>query len=294
MVCSMTGFGRGESVEGSRRVTVEIRSVNNRFLDLSMKMPRSLYPYEAKVRAEVGRFIRRGKVDLFISYVNQEDPGEEVCYHSSLAAEYLRHLGEMKEMFGFSEEVSLALLAGLPDVFTLEDSERDDTDLWPLLEKALDEAGNAILQAREKEGEFLREDLLRKLGAMTEEVDFITQRAPDIVTAYRARLTGKIQDLLGDTGVDEARIAQEVTMYADKICVDEELVRLRSHICAARDLLCATEGDGVGRRLDFLAQEMNREANTILSKTDDAEISNTGILLKTNIEKVREQIQNLE
>ncbi len=294
MVCSMTGFGRGEAVEGSRRITVEMKSVNNRFLDLSMKMPRMLNPYEAKIRTEVGRFIRRGKVDLFISYVNLEDPGEEVCYHPSLAAEYLQHLGEMKEAFGLSGEVSLSLLAGLPDVFMLEDSESDDTDLWPLLAQALDEAGNAILEARKKEGEFLRDDLLRKLDAMTEEVDFITRRAPDIVTAYRARLTGKIQDLLGDTSVDEARIAQEVTMYADKICVDEELVRLRSHICTARELLGTADGDGVGRRLDFLAQEMNREANTILSKTDDAEISNAGILLKTNIEKVREQIQNLE
>ena len=183
MVCSMTGFGRGEAVEGSRRITVEMKSVNNRFLDLSMKMPRMLNPYEAKIRTEVGRFIRRGKVDLFISYVNLEDPGEEVCYHPSLAAEYLQHLGEMKEAFGLSGEVSLSLLAGLPDVFTLEDSESDDTDLWPLLAQALDEAGNAILEARKKEGEFLRDDLLRKLDAMTEEVDFITRRAPDIVRA---------------------------------------------------------------------------------------------------------------
>lgn len=299
MVYSMTGFGRGEAADEKRRITVEIKSVNNRFLDLSMKMPRKCNPLEAKIREELKKYLQRGKVDLFITCEDLTDSGEKVCYNRALAEEYRKYLREMAEEFGLEDDIRLSTFARLPDVLTLEDTETEDDSLWPLLQQALDQAGEAVSAARAREGEFLCSDLLKKLDDMTEAVDFIGERSPQIVAEYQTRLSDKIHELLGEAGADEARIAQEVTMYADKICVDEEMVRLRSHIRATRQTLesasAAPRGaEGIGRRLDFLAQEMNREANTILSKTDDVEISAQGIQLKTDIEKVREQIQNLE
>jgi uncharacterized protein (TIGR00255 family) len=216
----------------------------------------------------------------------------QVKYNSKIAGEYIEKLRAMAEEYGLEFDLRASTLSRYPDVFTMEEEPADPAQLWEGLEKTLKEAAEQFVQARIREGEFLREDLLGKLDEMEAIVDFITERSPRLVASYRQRLFEKVQELLGDAAIDEGRILQEVTIYADKVCVDEELVRLRSHIKATRDALNGSEG--VGRKLDFIAQEMNRESNTILSKSDDLEVSDRAIGLKTTVEKVREQIQNIE
>jgi uncharacterized protein (TIGR00255 family) len=293
MIKSMTGFGRGEVTEGSKKITVEIKSVNNRFLDLSMKMPRKFNMMDAQIRAELKNYIQRGKVDLYVNYEDLSESDVAVKYNHSVAAEYMKYLQQMADEFHLENDVRVSTLSRFPEVFTTEDLSQDETGLWELLRKAIDEAAQNILDARIREGGFLKDDLLKKMDSILANVDFITAKAPQIDETYQARLSAKVKDMLQDAQIDENRIVQEVTIYSDKVCVDEELVRLRSHVQAVRQALESGE-EGVGRKLDFLAQEMNREANTILSKTDDQEVSARGIELKTDIEKVREQIQNVE
>lgn len=293
MIKSMTGFGRGEVTEGSKKITVEIKSMNNRFLDLSMKMPRKFNMMDAQIRAELKNYIQRGKVDLYVNYEDLSESDVAVKYNHSVAAEYMKYLQQMADEFHLENDVRVSTLSRFPEVFTTEDLSQDETGLWELLRKAIDEAAQNILDARIREGGFLKDDLLKKMDSILANVDFITAKAPQIDETYQARLSAKVKDMLQDAQIDENRIVQEVTIYSDKVCVDEELVRLRSHVQAVRQALESGE-EGVGRKLDFLAQEMNREANTILSKTDDQEVSARGIELKTDIEKVREQIQNVE
>lgn len=302
MIKSMTGFGRSEVAQADRKVTVEIKSVNNRYLDVSMKMPRQFNSMEAQIRAELKKYLQRGKVDIYISYQDLSSTDVAVKYNKSVAAEYVEFLRKMGEDFNLDNDIRVSSLARLPEIFTTEDVSADETEFWGLVQSAIDGAAEKLMETRTREGEFLRKDLLSKLDGMDQCVDFIAEKAPEIVKSYQDKLHAKVEELLGTFNMDENRILQEVTIYADKICVDEELVRLRSHIQATRLILeeKSTDGkplqmdEGVGRKLDFLAQEMNRESNTILSKTDDLEVSNRGIELKTTIEKVREQIQNIE
>ena len=302
MIKSMTGFGRSEVAQADRKVTVEIKSVNNRYLDVSMKMPRQFNSMEAQIRAELKKYLQRGKVDIYISYQDLSSTDVAVKYNKSVAAEYVEFLRKMGEDFNLDNDIRVSSLARLPEIFTTEDVSADETELWGLVQSAIDGAAEKLMETRTREGEFLRKDLLSKLDGMDQCVDFISEKAPEIVKSYQDKLHAKVEELLGTFNMDENRILQEVTIYADKICVDEELVRLRSHIQATRLILEEKSADGkplqmdegVGRKLDFLAQEMNRESNTILSKTDDLEVSNRGIELKTTIEKVREQIQNIE
>ena len=208
---------------------------------------------------------------------------------------YSNYLKEMSSDFGLDNDVRISVLSRFPEVFTMEEEELDEEEVWSGLSKAINGAGKAFLESRMKEGEFLSKDLSEKLDGMMENVEYITERSPEIIQEYKTKLREKIADLLEDKQVDENRLAMEVTIYADKVCVDEELTRLRSHIKATKEaLLKGDDKDGIGRKLDFLAQEMNREANTILSKSTDLKISDRGIALKTDIEKVREQIQNIE
>jgi uncharacterized protein (TIGR00255 family) len=269
MIKSMTGFGRGEVTEGTKKITVEIKSVNNRFLDLSMKMPRKFNMMDAQIRAELKNYIQRGKVDLYVNYEDLSESDVAVKYNHSVAAEYMKYLQQMAEEFHLENDIRVSMLSRFPEVFTTEDLSQDETGLWELLQKAIDEAAQNLLDARIREGGFLKEDLLKKMDSILANVDFITAKAPLIDETYQARLTAKVKDMLQDAQIDENRIVQEVTIYSDKVCVDEELVRLRSHVQAVKQALESGE-EGVGRKLDFLAQEMNREANTILSKTDDA------------------------
>lgn len=292
MIKSMTGFGRAEVTDENRKFTVEIKSVNHRYLDIGIKMPKKLNFFESAIRNLLKEYIERGKVDVFISYEDYTEDNLALKYNEEIAAQYLTHLKAMSEKFGIENDVRVSALSRYPEVFTMEEQSVDEKELWAVLERTIRAAAEQFVASRIAEGERLRSDLLEKLDGMLAYVDFIEERSPVILQEYRMRLEEKVKELLGDKQLDDARIATEVTIFADKICVDEETVRLRSHIQSTKDTLNA--GGGIGRKLDFIAQEMNREANTILSKSNDLKISDTGINLKTDIEKVREQIQNIE
>ena len=292
MIKSMTGFGRCEVTEGNRKYTVEMKSVNHRYLDVNIKMPKSLNFFESTIRTLLKEYMERGKVDLYITYEDFSEDRFSLKYNEELAGEYLSHLKAMAEKFGLDNDIRVSTLSRYPDVFSMEQVEVDEQELWLGLEKAIRGACEQFVASRITEGDHLKADLFAKLDNMLTYVDFIEERSPIIMKDYRERLENKVKDLLGDKQIDDSRIATEVTIFADKICVDEETVRLRSHIKSTKSALEA--GGSIGRKLDFIAQEMNREANTILSKANDLEISDTGINLKTDIEKVREQIQNIE
>ena len=285
MIKSMTGFGRAEVADASRKFTVEIKSVNHRYLDVNIKMPKALNFFESTIRNLLKEYIERGKVDVFISYEDYTEENYSLKYNAGLAEQYMTYLKEMAEQFGIENDVRVSTLSRYPDVFVMEEQSPDEQKLWAGLEQALRQAAAQFVESRIKEGERLRADLVEKLDGMISYVDYIEERSPQILEEYRMRLES-------DRQLDDARIAAEITIFADKICVDEETVRLRSHILSMKETLLA--GGGMGRKLDFIAQEMNREANTILSKTTDLKVSDVGINLKTDIEKVREQIQNIE
>ena len=271
--------------------TVEIKSVNHRYLDLNIKMPKKLNFFEAEIRNVLKEYIQRGKVDVFITYEDLTEQNVSIKYNKEVASEYLKYLRQMAEEFGLDDDIRVSTLSRYPEVFSMEDVDIDEEELWNILEKTIRKAAEGFVESRIKEGENLRADMLSKLDGMLKLVDYISERSPAIVQEYKNRLEEKVRELL-DSNVDESRILTEVTIFADKSCVDEELVRLRSHIETTKETLVA--GGSVGRKLDFIAQEMNREANTTLSKSNDLEISNAAIELKTEIEKIREQIQNIE
>lgn len=292
MIKSMTGFGRAEKLDEERKITVEMKSVNHRYLDINMRMPKKLSIFEASIRTLLKEYIQRGKVDLFITYEDYTKSGVFIKYNKEIARQYLEYLEQMSDEFGLEQDISAGMLSRYPEVFTMEEQAVDESRLWDLLSQVLKEAAGQFVDAREKEGEHLRRDILEKLKGMEAKVDLVEQRSPQILQEYREKLEMKVKELLADTQIEESRIAAEVILFADKICTDEETVRLRSHIRHMANVL--SESEGIGRKLDFIAQEMNREANTILSKANDLETSNLAIDLKTEIEKVREQIQNIE
>ena len=292
MIKSMTGFGRCEITEADRKFTVEMKAVNHRYLDVNLKMPKKLNFFESSIRNKLKQYIQRGKVDIFITYEDYTESNVCIKYNKDIAAEYMKYLRQMAEEFSLDDDVRVSTLSRYPEVFSMEEQSMDEEELWKGLEKAISGAAEGLVQTRIQEGENLKNDLLGKLDGMLAHVDFITERSPQIISEYKEKLHARVQELLEDTKIDENRLLTEVTLFADRVCVDEELVRLRSHIQQTKDAL--TAGGSIGRKLDFIAQEMNREANTILSKTTDLEISNRAIELKTEIEKVREQIQNIE
>lgn len=292
MIKSMTGFGRCETADENRKIIVEIKAVNHRYCDINIKMPKKLSFFESAIRNLMKKYIQRGKVDVFITYEDYTEHNVCLKYNKELAGEYLQNLRAMHEQFQITDDVTVTSLSRYPDVFTLEEQSIDEEELWKLLEGVIDTACRRFVDTRIAEGQQLKDDLLAKLDGMLEKVAFIEARSPEIVQEYQQKLKAKVVELLGDNTVDDARILTEVTIFADKICVDEEIVRLKSHIENMKATL--NEGGGVGRKLDFIAQEMNREANTTLSKSNDLTLSNCAIDLKTEIEKVREQVQNIE
>ncbi len=292
MLKSMTGFGRYETVTDEYKISVEMKAVNHRYLDLSIKMPKKFNYFEASIRTLLKKYIQRGKVDLFISYEDYTEGNMCLKYNSSLAAEYMDAFRRMAEQFDIQNDVTVSTLSRCPEVLTMEQVPEDEEHLWQVLSEGIEAAAGRFVETRITEGEHLKEDLIRKLDYMTELVAYIEERSPRIIEEYRRKLTEKVQELLNSAAVDENRIAAEVTIYADKICTDEEMVRLKSHIETMKSKLIA--GGSIGRELDFIAQEMNREANTTLSKANDLETADKAIALKTEIEKVREQIQNIE
>lgn len=289
---SMTGFGRAEVSNDQYRLSVEVKSVNSRFLDLSIKMPKKFNALEANIRNTVKEYISRGKVDLFITYESFSEKEKALRLDLPLAKEYLESMRTLVNALGVEDNVKVTNLAALPDVLVLSEESEDEEALWESLKPSLVGALERFSETRVMEGENLQKDLLGKLAEMEAIVNRIDERSPEITAAYETRLRAKVSELLEGTGIDEARIVQEVTIYSDKICTDEERVRLHSHIKNMRTKL--QNGGLVGRELDFVAQEMNREANTTLSKANDLIVSEDAIGLKTLIEKIREQIQNLE
>ena len=292
MLKSMTGFGRYENVTNAYKISVEMKAVNHRYLDLNIKMPKKFNYFEASIRTLLKAYLQRGKVDLFISYEDYTEGNLCLNYNKTLAAEYVEAFRQMSEQFHISNDITVSALAKCPEVLTMEQAPEDEEYLWKILSEGIREAAEKFVETRITEGERLKEDLLKKLDYMLELVSFIEERSPGIIEEYRAKLEDKVRELLSGTASDENRIAAEVTIYADKICTDEEMVRLKSHIQSMKKKL---EGGGsIGRELDFIAQEMNREANTTLSKANDLTTADKAIALKTEIEKVREQIQNIE
>jgi len=292
MIKSMTGFGRAEASDENRKITIEIKAVNHRYLDVNMKMPKKLSIFESSIRTVLKEYVERGKVDIFITYEDFTDMNYSVKYNREVAKAYVDFINEIAEEFSLDNDLKATTLSRYPEVLSLEEQEIDESELWAYVEKALRSALEMFVAARVKEGENLKNDIILKLGNMLENVGFIEERAPQIIKEYHDRLTNKVAEYLSDSTIDESRILTEVTLFTDKICVDEEIVRLKSHIQSTKDALNA--GGSLGRKLDFIAQEMNREANTILSKANDLKTSNQAIELKTDIEKVREQIQNIE
>jgi len=292
MIKSMTGFGRCEYQQDSRKFTAELKSVNHRYLDVNIRMPKKLNFFDSAIRALLKNYASRGKIDIFIMYEDASEAQGSLKYNAALAGEYVKYLRQMAEEFGLDDHLSLAALARCPEVLTMEEQAVDEEELWKGLKTALEGAFEQFVAARSTEGEHLKKDILVKLSGMEVLIAGIEERSPEIAAQYRAKLEEKVHELLGDVQMEESRIAAEVILFADKICTDEEVVRLKSHISHMRDTL--EESEGIGRKLDFIAQEMNREANTILSKANDQEISNYAISLKTEIEKIREQIQNIE
>ena len=292
MIKSMTGFGRSEIVNEDRKVVVEIKAVNHRYCDMNVKLPKKLNYFETTIRNFLKDYIQRGKVDVFIIYEDYSKSNVCVKYNREIAGEYIKYLNEMVDEYDVDDDIKASVVARFPEVFTLEEQATDEEAIWEFLKEAIKEAAEKFVESRIKEGENLKNDLIGKLDDMLKMVSFIEDKSPEIIAEYKQKLTEKVAELSANTQIDEQRIATEVVIYADKVCVDEEIVRLKSHIASTKQILA--EGGSVGRKLDFIAQEMNREANTILSKSNSLQVSDVGIDLKTDIEKVREQIQNIE
>lgn len=293
MIRSMTGFGHGEvSNDKNQKVTVEMKSVNHRYCDISLKLPKKLAMFETNIRNIMKEYASRGKIDIYVSYEDLSETAVSLHYNQAMAEEYMQVFKKMQEDFNIETKITAEALAKYPEVVTIEEVQQDEEVWWELLEAALRQAAEKFVETRTIEGANLKRDLLGKLDQMAADVAFIEERSPQIIAEYRSKLEEKVKEFLEDSTIEENRIAAEVTLYADKIAVDEEIVRLQSHISSMTDVLESDES--IGRKLDFMAQEMNREANTILSKSSDVDLADHAIELKTNVEKVREQIQNIE
>ncbi len=289
---SMTGFGRSETATEKFKLVVEMKAVNHRYCDIGIKLPKMFNKYEAAVRAITKEYASRGKIDIYISFEDHTEQRARVDYNEAVARGYMDAIERASKVFGIEKAVTAVSLIHMPEVVTLKEEDLDVEDIYPALEETLRRAAQRFLDARCKEGAHLKADLLDKLAHIEELVRLVEERSPQMVEEYRRKISDKVRELLGDKSVDERILATELTVYADKVCVDEETVRLCSHTKNMRDTM--EQGEAVGRKLDFIAQEMNREANTILSKVNDRELLDIAIDLKTEIEKVREQIQNIE
>ena len=292
MIKSMTGFGRAEEITDNYKLSVEIKSVNHRYLDLNIKMPRRFFPFEADIRNIVKEYVSRGKVDLFINYLDFKDKAGGVYLNKNIVEKYLDIGLELCKEYKIVDDLKVSHLLQLPDVISIDEPELDEDEIKSRLFTVLKKACKVFLSTREAEGEKLFTDMSSKLEVLADTTENIDKRYPEVLEEYKAKLTLKVNELLSGASIEENRIATEVTLFADKIGIDEEVVRLFSHIKAMNDEMKLDTG--IGRKLDFLAQEMNREANTILSKSTDLNIADYAIILKTEIEKIREQIQNIE
>ena len=292
MIKSMTGFGRAMVDDEKRSFLVEIRGVNHRYFDINIRMPKSLLPMEDKVRKLISSYISRGKIDVFITYRNYAREDTVVKYNKNLAKGYVDIMNELKDDFSLINDLSVSLISKFPDVIFTEEKEENADEIWALLSQAVKEASGSITQMRETEGEALRVDMLLKAEEILKKIEIVKERDKVVIPLYKERLETRITELLDTVPVDENRLALEIAMYTDKSSIDEEITRLSSHMEQFEQFL--KEKEPVGRKLDFLAQEMNREANTMASKSVDILITNIVLEIKNDIEKIREQMQNIE
>jgi len=292
MVKSMTGYGRAENTFNGCTITVELRSVNNRYLDCNVRIPRLYLFAEDAMKSRVQNTISRGKVDVFVTLDSTGADKVQVSVNKPVADGYYAALKQLSEDYGLSGEISVTLLSRFPEVLLAEKAEEDVERLAQDICSVLDKALVDFDQMRTREGERLREDILSRAAVIEDKVGLVERRSPQTVTEYRAKLEARMSEVLSNTQLDPARILTEAAIFADKVAVDEETVRLRSHIGQLREML--SKGGAIGRKLDFLIQEFNREANTIGSKCSDIEISGHVVDIKAEIEKIREQVQNIE
>lgn len=292
MIYSMTGYGRAQQLIGGREICVEIRSVNHRFFELSARMPRSMNYLEEKLKSLVYKRVSRGKIDLNLTVVALEEPSAQVLINQPLAAGYLEALRKLGQELEVEDDLTLSNLSRFHDIFILRKSEVDEDALWDGVRQVAEEALEAYLAMRAAEGERLKEDVLGRLDTIEGYVAQVEERSPQTVEEYRARLYARLCEVLENQQIDEQRLLTEAAIFAEKTAVNEETVRLRSHIGQLREFL--ESGQPVGRKLDFLVQELNREANTIGSKAQDMTIAKIVVEIKAEIEKIREQIQNIE
>ena len=292
MVKSMTGYGRAEETVNGCTITVELRSVNNRYLDCSVRIPRLYLFAEDAIKTRVQNTISRGKVDVFVTLDNAGAEKVQVSVNRPVADGYYAALQQLAEIYGLEREISVSLLSRFPEVLLAEKAEEDVEQRTKDICSVLDRALQDFDQMRTREGERLREDILSRAAAIEEKVGLVEERSPQTVSEYRAKLEARMSEVLASTQIDPARILTEAAIFADKVAVDEETVRLRSHIGQLRELL--DKGGATGRKMDFLIQEFNREANTIGSKCSDIEIARHVVDIKAEIEKIREQVQNIE
>lgn len=293
MIRSMTGYGKGENEAHDRRFTVEIKSVNHRYNDITIKSPRFMNYLEDKIRKTLTQRIFRGKTDVYINFETFSEDDVEINMNEHLAKAYLEKLNYLELTYGVTTNNKLDLVAKFPDVISVEKVEEDGDVIWETLEPALKSAIDKFITMRETEGEALKQDIFIKGERIKAITDTIKERSPIVVEEYKEKLKNRLTELFDKSPVDEQRIAQEITIFADKVCVDEELTRMYSHIEQLKQIFVSGDAT-IGRKLDFLVQEMNREANTTGSKSNDIKITQAAIELKTEIEKIREQIQNIE
>lgn len=292
MIKSMTGYGRSEQTVDSMNIAVEIKSVNHRYFEFSARVPRVYGFLEEKLKTYCNTLISRGKVECYVSVDNLEETDMEVTVNHSLAAGYVKALKELSEKYNLKDDISAVGLSRYPDVITLHKTSDDEDRIWAAVKTVAETAVNNFITMRQTEGEKLKQDILSRADFIIECVEFVEKRSPETVKEYNLKLKQRMEDLLGDTTIDEQRLLTEAALFADKIAVDEETVRLRSHIAQLREFTESKEA--IGRKLDFLVQEINREANTIGSKAQDVDIAKKVISIKAEVEKIREQVQNIE
>ena len=292
MIKSMTGFGRASAELDGYVITVELKSVNHRYFEFSSRIPRQYGFLDEKIKSYINSKVSRGKVDCFIGIEALNTEAAEVVVNNTLAQAYVKALKELEEKYELKADYGVNAVSRFPDVLVTKKAEEDEEALWIKVKSVADEAIEKFVAMRLREGEKMRDDVLSRAETILSSVEYIEKRSPETVKEYNDKLIERVHELIGDVSLDEARIIQEVAIYADKVAVAEETVRLRSHIDQLKSFLDSDEP--VGRKTDFLVQEMNREINTIGSKANDVENARRGVDVKAEIEKIREQIQNIE
>ena len=292
MVRSMTGYGRGENTASDCHFVVEIKAVNHRYNDITIKLPRFMNGMEDAIRKRMMKEIARGKTDVYVTFESFSIDNVIVKVNEPLAIAYIEKLDELEQKFQISSNHKLDLVARFADIITVERAESEEDVLWTALLPALEQALLKFVEMREKEGMILVNDILKKREKIQQMLETVKQRCPIVVMDYKEKLQNRIKELLSTVEIDEQRLAMETALFADRSCIDEEITRLESHMIQLQEIL--QKGGQIGRKLDFLVQEMNREVNTIASKANDVEITCTTIEMKSEIEKIREQIQNIE